>query len=193
MQFTYALGATPINQDDIINLIPGHISNQDQLNEWEANNILEAETWLLSKRNINILSIKFLADLHKKMFGKTWKWAGKFRNYNTNIGSNFPFITSDLYSLLDELNFWINNKTYSIEEIAVRFHHKLVLIHPFPNGNGRHSRLVTDIFLEKNGVPRFTWGSQNLVNDSDVRSSYINALRKADNHNYSDLEKFVRT
>lgn len=193
MKFTYPEGATPFNQDDLVALIPNHIETQDQLNEWEQANILKAEVWLFSRKHKDILSIKFLKSLHKKMFDETWKWAGEFRTGNTNIGVQFYYIQEKLTMLLGDVLFWIEQKTYPIDEIAARFHHKLVLIHPFPNGNGRHARLITDRLLVDLGYPRFSWGKGNLTKDSEIRRNYINSLRKADGECYDDLIKFVRS
>lgn len=193
MKFIYPSGATPYNQDDAAHLIPHHITTQEQLNEWEQANIIDAERWLFSKRRKNLLTVRFLQKLHQKMFDKTWKWAGRFRTCNTNIGVPYPVIQESLKALCDDVVYWIQHKTFSIDEMAVRFHHRLVQIHPFPNGNGRHARLMTDALLVNLGALRFTWGKENLVQQSQTREAYIKALREADRGDYSDLLAFVKT
>jgi Fic-DOC domain mobile mystery protein B len=194
MRFEYPPGATPLDPDEIRGLIPLHITTQSQLNEWEAANILKAETWLFSVPDHgNFLSIEFTKLLHVRMFDDTWKWAGQFRTTERNIGVA-PFkIASDLKVLMEDVQYQIINESLSDDEIAYRFHHRLVAIHPFPNGNGRHSRLMTDLLLVQAGQPRFTWGSQKLEAEGPVRNKYIDALRSADKHDYAALAEFVRS
>lgn len=194
MKFEYAPGATPLNQDEIDELIPLHITNQNQLNEWEAANILKAENWVSTSRyRNNFLTLEFAKLLHKKMFNDTWKWAGVFRKTEKNIGVTPSIITTKLKKLLDDVAYQLINNSYSIDEIAYRFHHRLVVIHPFSNGNGRHARLMTDLLLINLGMIRFTWGSQKLEGAGPARKQYIDALRAADKHDYSGLAKFVRS
>jgi Fic-DOC domain mobile mystery protein B len=194
MKFEYAAGATPLDPDETNALIPVHITTQIQLNEWEAANILQAENWLTSlSSDANFLTIDFIKLLHKKMFGETWKWAGVFRNTAKNIGIDSHQITTELKKLLDDIIFQIIHNSYPIDEIAFRFHHRLVLIHPFPNGNGRHARMMTDILLTHAGQPRFTWGKQKLEAEGPLRDQYITALKNADKQNYTALAKFVRS
>lgn len=193
MKFVYPAGATPLDQDEVIGLIPSHITIQSDLNEWEANNILEAESWVYSaSHHGNILTLEFIKILHKKMFNKTWKWAGSFRKTEKNIGVS-PFkITSALSTLLDDVRCKIENQSFQWDELAYRFHHRLVKIHPFPNGNGRHARLMTDLLLVQAGQLRFTWGSKKLDTEGEVRRQYIEAMRAADKGDYSFLSIFVR-
>jgi Fic-DOC domain mobile mystery protein B len=193
MKFEYAVGATPLGSDEINGLIPLHITIQSQLNEWEAANILKAESWLFSANHGDFLTIDFIKSLHLKMFNATWKWAGKFRTTERNIGITPYKITADLSQLLEDVRYQIINKSFSLDEIAYRFHHRLVAIHPFPNGNGRHSRLMTDLLLAQAGQVRFTWGRYKLETESPVRKQYINALRAADKHDYAALAIFVRS
>lgn len=193
MKFVYPEGATPFNYDDIHNLIPQHITTQSQLNEWEQRNILKAEKWLFSFRKKNILTIDFLKKLHLKMFNETWTWAGKYREYQTNVGCVFFEIPAHLKILCDDVSFWLENNTFTEKEMAVRFHHRLVQIHPFPNGNGRYGRLATDAFLVSLKLKHFTWGRINLVEPSQTRGRYIKALREADQGNYEDLLSFVES
>ncbi|ARN84286.1 mobile mystery protein B [Candidatus Nucleicultrix amoebiphila] len=193
MKFIYPEGATPFNQDDAAALIPKHITTQDQLNEWEQVNIIEGERWLFSRKRKNILTVEFLKNIHKRMFDKTWKWAGEFRKYNPNIGVPYLLIQEKLRHLCDDATYWVNNKVYSIDEIAARFHHRLVAIHAFPNGNGRHARLMADALLVQLGAARFSWGKETLVKPSQTRSQYIKALKQADKENYKALLNFVRS
>lgn len=193
MKFEYAEGATPFNMDDFDQLIPKHITTQDQLNEWEQANILIADRWLFTRKRKDLLTIEFIKKLHKKMFDKTWKWAGKFRTHNTNIGVDYPLIQESLKMLCDDVVYWFEKETYLIDEIGTRFHHRLVSIHPFSNGNGRHARLMADVLLIQSGVPRFSWGRQNLVKQSETRNQYIKSLRQADQGDYSALMNFVRS
>ncbi|MCH9643550.1 MAG: mobile mystery protein B [Gammaproteobacteria bacterium] len=193
--FEYPAGATPLDPDEVDGLIPAHIMNQSQLNEWEQMNILEAEKWV--SRQIfcidSIAGVTFIKKLHQRMFNKTWEWSGEFRRSNKNIGIDWLSIPVDLKVLIDDLKFQIDNKTYSVDELAARFHHRLVAIHPFANGNGRHARLMTDIILLSQKAKRFTWGrGGSLVKSSIVRQQYIAALRAADKMDYSLLMDFVR-
>ena len=155
-------------------------------------NILETEVWAFTRKR-DVLDERFLKSLHKRMFGRVWRWAGKFRQSERNIGVKFYRIPVDLRQLLDDCHYWIENETYPTDEIAARFHHRLVLIHPFPNGNGRHARLATDLLLVKLGRPRFSWGSVNLVDPGETRQKYVAALRAADNHDIGPLFEFVRS
>ena len=173
-------------------LIPKHITNHRDLNEWEQANILLAEKWLFSKKHGDLLSVSFLQKIHQKMFDKVWGWAGDFRKYQTNIGMP-PFeIPTALRVLCDDIAFWKTHQTFPLEEISVRFNHRLVYIHPFPNGNGRHARLVADAFLWQSGLSRFSWGKSDLQDPSTMRSNYIKSLKEADNGNYEPLLTFVR-
>lgn len=194
MKFEYVPGATPLNLDEIAELIPLHIMTQSQLNEWEAVNILKAENWLSTTRQAkHFLTTDFIKLLHKKMFEDTWRWAGIFRKTEKNIGVMPSIINTKLKNLLDDVTYQLTNNSYSIDEIAYRFHHRLVAIHPFPNGNGRHARLMTDLLLIKAGQLRFTWGKQKLEAEGPVRKQYIDALRNADKYDYSVLAVFVRS
>lgn len=190
----YSPGATPIDVDEAAGLIPQHITTQKQLNEWEQSNILTAENWLTNKRFRieEVVTIEFVKQAHIKMFDKTWRWAGHFRNTNKNIGVDWLKISIELRNLLDDIQYQIKHETYDKDELAIRFHHRLVAIHPFPNGNGRHARMMADILLLSLGSNRFTWGSKNLTGASKVRTNYISALRAADTFDYSFLKKFVR-
>lgn len=156
---------------------------------------MEAEKWV-DRQNFTlaqIANVEFLRNVHQRMFGKTWRWAGRFRQTNKNIGVDWPSTFVDLKLLMDDVRFQIENNSYSVNECAVRFHHRLVAIHPFPNGNGRHARLSADILLLSQGMERFSWGkTEDLLQQSSMRSDYITALRKADRMDYSALIEFVQ-
>lgn len=193
MKFNYPPGATPLDPDEAEGLIPTHITTQGQLNEWELANIREGERWAFSRKRSDLLSIQFAKRLHKQMFGNTWRWAGTFRSTEKNIGVDPAQITTELKKLFDDVAYQIEHKSYQLDEIAARFHHRLTWIHPFPNGNGRHARLMTDLLLKQNGAKLFNWGSDNLVAPGEVRDRYIAALRVADGRDYALLFKFVRS
>lgn len=150
-------GQTPLSEEEREGLIPSYITLRGELNEAEQANILEAENWA-SKRRHDVLELDSLNALHKHMFGNVWKWAGTFRRSNKNIGVDAYRIPTELRQLLDDCVFWIENATYESDEIATRFHHRLVQVHCYPNGNGRHARLAADLLLETLGRPRFSWG-----------------------------------
>jgi Fic-DOC domain mobile mystery protein B len=195
--FEYAPGATPLDPDEMSGLIPKYISTQSELNLLEQENILKAQSWLQKKKSKEILDEAFIRDLHKQMFKNVWKWAGKFRSSGKNIGTAWEKIPQEIKVLCDDTKYWVENKTYGWDELAVRFHHRLVFIHAFANGNGRHARLMTDLLLEKNGQEPFSWGSKqmdvDLTKASDVRNQYIAALREADERRYEKLLAFARS
>lgn len=188
----YAPGATPIDADELAGLIPGHITTQGELNEWEQQNIQLGDDWARRQRK-DLLNEDFLRQLHKRMFGETWKWAGEFRRSDKNIGVDWLHIAVELRKLLDDLRYQVEHGSYPPDEIAVRFHHRLVSIHPFPNGNGRHARLMADLLVERMGQPRFTWGSQNLIDAGEARQRYIAALQAADTGDIALLLIFARS
>ncbi|GAA4359733.1 mobile mystery protein B [Variovorax defluvii] len=190
----YQAGQTPLDADELAQLIPRHVATQGQLNEWEQANIVEAFQWLKRGRHAPVLTEAFCRELHKRMFAKTWKWAGAFRQSDKNIGCDWRQISTRLRQLLDNTRFWVDEKVFPLDEIALRFHHQLVLVHAFPNGNGRHSRLMTDALLNGLGGRPFSWGSgADLVSGGDVRSNYLHALRSADGGDYGKLAAFVRS
>ncbi|MCK4509255.1 MAG: mobile mystery protein B, partial [Desulfuromonadales bacterium] len=145
MNFDYPEGATPIDPDETQGLLLPHISTRVELDRWEQENISEAEDTVFSRRQKNVLTEKYVRSLHKKMFGNVWRWAGAFRRSQKNIGIEWTQIPVVLHQLFDEVNTWIELESYPPDEIAARFHHRLVAIHAFPNGNGRHARLMADI------------------------------------------------
>jgi len=193
LELEYPEGATPLSAEDLAGLIPSHITTRGQLNEWEFVNVGKGELWAFSKRQEDILSIAFMWSLHKQMFGDTWRWAGTRRIAETNLGIAPETIEIETKKLCENVKVQIEYKSWGIDEVAARFHHLLVKIHPFPNGNGRFSRTMSDLLLVRNNAERFTWGEGDLINDSEVRKRYISALRLADQKNYDALFSFVRS
>ncbi len=183
--------ATPLTPEEMRQLIPAHIAYRRELNEAEQENIARAQDWALGRRR-DLLSETFVKNLHRQMLGDVWRWAGTFRTSERNIGIAFFEIPVTLRQLLDDTKAWIEDKTYPPDEIAVRFHHRLVQIHPFPNGNGRHARLMADLLVMRLGGERFSWGSASLHDASVVRQRYIGALQAADNHDIHPLLAFAR-
>ncbi len=184
--------ATPLTPEERAQLIPTYITTRAQLNEAEQRNITEADQWAFTRRR-DVLDIEFLLRLHKRMFGKVWKWAGSIRVSERNIGIAPLHIAVELRTLLGDAAYWIENQTYPPDEIAVRFHHRLVFIHPFANGNGRHARIAADLLAVNLDGDRFSWGSANLIEPAATRAAYINALRAADNHDIMMLLAFARS
>ena len=187
-------GQTPLDPDEAEGLIPSYVRTRQELNEWEQANIASAIAWLSQRRRRNpVLSLSFLRELHRRMFGKTWRWAGKFRTSGKTIGIPADQITEAVYNLLEDTKEQVKNRGSSADEIAVRFHHGLVRIHPFPNGNGRHAREMTDQLLRELGQPPFSWGSANSGDTGKARSAYLLALRAADQGDLELLRTFVRS
>jgi Fic-DOC domain mobile mystery protein B len=194
MKLEYPDGATPIDPDETSGLLLTHITTRGELDRWEQDNILEAKAWTEKTRPADILNERFIKTLHKRMFGNVWKWAGQFRHSDKNIGGSWHQVPTSLKNLCDDTTLWIKLQEESPDLIAVRFHHRLVSIHPFLNGNGRHAREMTDLLL-KNVLkrPEFTWGKQSLSETGSARTQYIESLHAADNGDYGPLLAFVRT
>ena len=187
-------GQTPLSEDEREGLLIKSITLHSELDEFEQLNIENAIAWSLRKKfkKETVLTENFIKTLHKKMFGNVWKWAGEFRKSEKNIGVKWILISTELKMLFDDTLFWIENKTYSHQEIAIRFKHKLVSIHCFPNGNGRHSRLMADILIEnvfKETV--FSWNETNMTKPNETRKAYIDAIRDADKGNIIPLLEFA--
>ena len=194
MEFKYPEGATPIDPDEAKGLILTHITKQGELNRWEQDNILEAKAWLDKTKPTDILNEKFIKTLHQRMFKNVWKWAGRYRQSDKNIGGSWYLVPMSLKNLCDDTTVWIELGEEPPDLIATRFHHRLVSIHPFTNGNGRHGRELTNLLL-KNVLkhPEFTWGRGNLSEAGSIRKQYIESLHAADAGDYEPLLKFVRT
>jgi Fic-DOC domain mobile mystery protein B len=185
---------TPIDPDEMDGLKLSHITTRQELNRWEQDNILEAFNWMELQKPDILLTEKFIMELHRRMFGKVWIWAGSYRKTNKNIGIEWWRIPVELKKLLDDTAYWISKDTYEPDELAVRFHHRLVSIHLFPNGNGRHARIMADLIVEKiyNRKP-FSWGSTDLSKRSTNRKRYSEALRQADHNDFKELLVFARS
>ena len=193
-----ASGATPLDPDENAALLPTHIRTREELNAWEALNIAAAEEWIASwRRRRDVLTTSFLAELHRRMFGETWAWAGRYRTSMKRVSSypafEVPRLMADLVADVRAQRASSDDTPAALDEIALRFHHQMVRIHPWPNGNGRHARLATDLLLESWGRPRFTWGHAALsARTGAERGTYIAALRAADGGDVAPLRAFVR-
>lgn len=186
-------GATPLDPDELEGLRQKHITTRGELNELEQANIEAGLLWLAGRRQTAILTDELLRELHRRLFGDVWRWAGTYRIREKNIGIDPRLISVQVRQLLGNAQYWVENNVYAPLEAAARFHHELVRIHPFPNGNGRHARISADIFLaEAFDHPPVDWGrAADLTNNSDRRVQYIAALRAADGHNFGPLLTFV--
>lgn len=184
--------ATPLTPEERADLIPAYITLKHELNEAEQSGISDADRWAFGRKR-NVLSESFLVGLHRRMFKDIWRWAGRYRQSARNIGVEHWRIGVELNQLLDDVRFWVDRQSYPPDEIAVRFHHRLVLIHPFPNGNGRHARLAADLLIVSLGGARFSWGRTSLINAGETRRAYVAALRQADAHDIAPLLAFARS
>ena len=173
-----------------------NLSTKGELNEWERQNILEAYAWALAPKQIrrqDPVTEPYVRDLHLRMFDQTWKWAGTYRKTEKNIGIPHYQIRDALALLLGDVRYWLDHRSFAGDEIAIRLHHRLVLIHPFPNGNGRHARLIAAVLARKQGSPVFTWGGADTMQAGDFRRRYIQALRAADQNDIGPLLAFARS
>ena len=184
--------ATPLTAAERDDLLPTYITTRNELNEIEQMNVASADQWALSRKHY-IFRERFLKSLHRRMFEKVWRWAGKFRTTERNLGVKPLEIETALRQVIDDARYWVEHKSYPSDEIAVRFHHRLVSVHPFPNGNGRWSRLAADALITQLGGVRFTWGGANLQAAGSARAAYTDALHAADNHDLAPLIKFGRS
>ncbi|CDM60682.1 MULTISPECIES: mobile mystery protein B [Rhizobium] len=183
---------TPLTAEEREQLIPSYITLRHELNEAEQVNIGEGLRWAMSRRR-DVLDQESLNELHRRMFGEVWRWAGQYRTTGRNIGVAAYRIAMDVRQTVDDGRYWVEHGTYPPDEIAVRFSHRLVAIHPFPNGNGRFSRLVGDLLARQLGRPPFSWGRANLIDAGETRARYVTALRAADNHEIEPLLGFARS
>lgn len=196
LNLEYIDGQTPLEEDEKVGLLIPTIATRAELDEFEQQNIEEAIQWVLGRplKATTILSEQFVKSLHKRMYGRVWGWAGEFRKTNKNLGVDKWQIPTELKALLDDASYWVEHETFTPDEIAVRFKHRIVSIHCFPNGNGRHSRLMADIIIDKiYRLPVFSWGANNLVKQSDTRITYLKAVKEADKNNYAQLLLFARS
>jgi Fic-DOC domain mobile mystery protein B len=188
--------ATPLEAEEREQLLQSWITSRADLNIAEEENIIDGAKWARgrrSRRAADMLSVEFAIMLHRRMFGDVWKWAGTYRTTARNIGIDAYRIGTEVAQLMDDARFWTEKKTYLPDEIAVRFHHRLVAIHPFPNDNGRHSRLMADLLIERLGSAPFSWGGGSLADTGELRRRYVEALRAADNHDIGPLLAFARS
>ena len=193
LELKYPPGATPLDSDEIAGLIPAGVTTVAALNAYEAENILQAMGWIERQRLTSVLDDQFLRELHRHMFNRTWRWSGAFRLTEKNIGVAPEAIAVSLRDLTLNCRVQLEAKAMALDEIVARFHHRLVWIHPFVNGNGRHARLAADLLLRQHGAEPFSWGAVDLAKAGPVRERYIGALREADDRNYHPLLDFVRS
>lgn len=186
-------GSTPLEPDEIEGLKFKHITTRGELDQLEQVNIESGLVWLGRRRKADVLTEQFIRTLHRRLFGEVWKWAGEFRLTEKNIGIDPLQIGVQLKMLLDDARYWAENGTFSPLEAGARFHHRLVQIHLFPNGNGRHARIAADTYiLDRFNHEPIDWAAgHDLQRSNERRNSYIAALRAADAGNYEQLLAFV--
>jgi Fic-DOC domain mobile mystery protein B len=177
-----------------------NLATRHELNEWENKNIGDALDWAMHRLQLDPFAESYVRELHKRMFDQTWKWAGKYRKSDKNLGIPHQQILERIGALLGNARYWVENKTYNLDESAVRLHHEAVVIHPFPDGNGRHARLWADVVVSKFGHEAFSWGFGatnsgygNLAEAGAIRNAYVTALQAADKGDISELLKFARS
>ena len=196
LKIEYINGQTALSEEEMEGIKIPSITTRRELDEFEQLNIQKAIEWTfrLKLKPEQLFTEKFVKDLHKKMYSDVWKWAGSFRKTEKNIGIKSYRIGMELKQLLDDALFWFQNNTYEKDEMAIRLKHRIVSIHCFPNGNGRHSRLIADLIMSKlYNEQYFSWGKGNLIKANELRENYIKALREADNQNYQPLIAFAKS
>ncbi|WP_118950771.1 mobile mystery protein B [Taibaiella helva] len=196
LDLDYIDGQTPLDEGEKEGLLIPTIATRGELDEFEQQNIEQAVLWSLNRsfKVENVFTEEFLKAVHKRMYSNVWAWAGEFRKTNKNIGVDKYQIPTELRYLLDDVKFWYANGIYSPDETTIRFKHRLVSIHCFPNGNGRHSRLMADIVIEKiYKRPHYTWGAGNLAEQGDQRNVYLSAIKEADKGDIQPLINFARS
>jgi len=187
--------ATPLAPEERDALLQTWITDRDDLNEAEQENIIKGAAWAARQRGkpVDLLNEDFAKSLHRQMLGEVWQWAGSYRQTERNIGIEAYRIPAEMPSMFNDVRYWIEHETYPPDEIAVRLHHRLTAIHPWPNGNGRHARLMADLLAQRLGRDVFTWGSGTLLDIGELRTRYVAALRAADNHDIGPLLEFARS
>jgi len=191
-------GATPIDPDEAEGLLQAHVSTRHELDELEEANIQLGLEWaqqraILGRGRVDVVTEDFLYELHRRMFGAVWAWAGQVRRTDKNIGVDKFTIRPEVRKLVDDARYWRDREVYGPDELAVRFHHRLVWIHPFPNGNGRHARMMADLIAQQAGRSPFSWGGASLIATSELRTAYISALRQGDQGDVLPLIVFARS
>ncbi len=188
--------ATPLEHEEREGLLQTWVTHRRDLNEAEQENIVKGARWARRSRGltaVGLLGDSFARTLHERMFGDVWRWAGTYRQTERNIGIEAHRIIVELATMFDDVRHWVEHATHPPDEIAVRLHHRLVAIHPFPNGNGRHARLMADLLIEKLGGEPFSWGGGSLADVSELRARYVAALQAADGHELGPLLAFARS
>jgi Fic-DOC domain mobile mystery protein B len=187
--------ATPLPSALRNDLIPSWVTTRRDLNEVERDNIVKGAAWARRARGdaVTLLNDAFSKKLHEQMFGDVWKWAGAYRQIELNIGIAPHLIAAGMPAMFDDVRYWVENKTYPPDEIAVRLHHRLTQIHGFPNGNGRHARMMADLLMERLGGEAFSWSSGSIQDTGELRTAYVSALKAADNHDIKPLMAFARS
>jgi Fic-DOC domain mobile mystery protein B len=188
--------ATPLAPGQRDGLLQSWITTRNDLNEAEQENIVKGAAWARRSRGakaIDLLNDGYAKNLHKQMFGEVWKWAGTYRQNEINLGIEAFQVPVVMPAMLDDVRFWVEKKTYLPDEVATRLHHRLTQIHPFPNGNGRHARMMADLLIERLGGKPFSWGGGSLADRGSLRTRYIDALQAADGHDIGPLLAFVRS
>lgn len=194
--FAHDPGNTPLSPEEERDLIPS-IATRGNLNQLERYNINLARVWAMRPRTLrrtDLLSDAFARELHRKMFSEVWRWAGQYRTSQRNLGWEWHRIPEGMRASFDDAAYWDQNASFPLPEAAVRLHHRLVVIHPWPNGNGRHARLMADVWCAARGVTEPTWGAgADLMTASDARSRYLAALRAADQNDFGPLLAFAQS
>jgi Fic-DOC domain mobile mystery protein B len=187
---------TPLTEEEQLELIPS-LSTRAELNEAERTNILQARIWAMRPRTLkrdDLLTDVFGRELHQRMFDHIWKWAGAYRKTERNLGWEVHRLTEGVYNAFADARVWLQSDTYPLQESAVRLHHQLVRVHPWPNGNGRHARLMADILVQSRGGAELTWGAgADIVTPGNARAKYIECILKADAGDFAPLFAFARS
>lgn len=194
-------GTTPIEPQDLDGLIPAFVATRADLNQVEYENIAKALPWAIRQARVGgvhrLLEYDLVFELHRRMFGDVWTWAGSQRRRETNIGVSPHQIPMALRQALDGARYWHEHDAHPVDHRAARIHHRLVVVHPFPNGNGRCTRLIADLYLRSVGSPPFSWAAGRLDGGAearrDVRRAYIAALDAAPFDDYEALVAFARS
>ena len=187
--------ATPLDPALRGDLIPTWVTTRSDLNEVEEENIIKGAAWARRTRGgaDALLNEDFSKKLHAQMFGDVWKWAGRYRQKELNIGIAPHLVPAQMPEIFNDVRYWVEHQTYPLDEIAVRLHHRLTQVHSFPNGNGRHARMMADLLIERLGGKPFTWGSGSIQDTGTLRTKYVQALKAADNHDLAPLLAFARS
>ncbi|MFI5035413.1 MAG: mobile mystery protein B [Acidimicrobiales bacterium] len=185
-------GHTKLSEEDRKGLKPAYIATRGELYEAEQRNI--ASALLKASPGVpQLLDDSYLRRLHKSMFEDVWAWAGTYRRRETNLGIDPLEIAVSVKNLLEDTRVWVDESVFEADELAIQFHHRLVLIHPFPNGNGRHGRIAADFLIAAIGSAKFSWGSGLGLDTQALREAYLRALRLADQGEIAELVTFARS